>query len=84
MFLLDILFDILGYYTARFVLPIISLGHIRAEELSVQNTSYNIFGFRKAENCKLYFSFTMAGWIGVFIWIFAAGLVLWFIRNSIS
>lgn len=84
MFLLDILFDILGYYTARFVLPIISRGRVRAEKLSVQNTSYNIFGFRKAENRKLYFSFTMAGWIGVFIWIFTVGLFLWFIRNSIS
>ncbi|MGG9999367.1 hypothetical protein ACQU0X_04705 [Pseudovibrio ascidiaceicola] len=82
MFLLDILVDTLGYYTARVVLPIISLGHIYAEKLSIQDASYNIFGFRKAGNRKLYFCFTMAGWIGVFIWIFAAVLILWLIRSS--
>ena len=78
MIVLDLLFDWLGYRTARLFLPIFTLGRARADEFTSSRPSFNWLGVQRDSGGKLLFSATMAGWIGVLFWILLLVAVLAF------
>lgn len=79
-FLFEILFayvgewllDVLGYYTAVAVLPVVSLGHMHvAPECPTEPSAY-----ARLPNGTISVHPHAASWIGILIWVLV--LVLWF------
>jgi len=69
MFILDILTEIVGYSTARFLLPILSLQRVHAEPVRPNNKGqFNWMGYRFDGNNGIEVEATMAGWIGLAFW----------------
>ena len=67
MIVFDVLQDGLGYWTARLLVPVLSLGYL--------------FGLKKMSDGHVrLLSTTMAGWVGLFFWIFAFCLFLYIAR----
>lgn len=83
MFILDILIEIVGYTTARFLLPLVSFGKVYVQPVNSNKRGFNALGFRFEENNKkIEVEATMAGWLGFFVWLAATILVIYFIRTA--
>ncbi|RFC62738.1 hypothetical protein DYI37_12235 [Fulvimarina endophytica] len=68
MFIVDVIVDLIGYQTARMLLPILSAGWIKVADLTSDEPGGWLGCYRDAER-RLVFTSTMAGWIGVFMWL---------------
>jgi len=68
MLVLDILLDWIGYRTARYLLPAVSFGRARADDLTSSRSGFNWLGLQRDVSGGLLFSATMASWIGVLFW----------------
>jgi len=68
MFIIDFILEVVGYTTARLLLPIISLGSIRVQTVSSDETGFNWFGFKRLEGGGFVCQAPMAGWIGLIPW----------------
>lgn len=68
---LELLFDWIGYRTARFLLPLLTFGRATVEDLTSNRAGFNWFGARRSEDGAHLISATMAGWIGVLFWMIA-------------
>jgi len=66
----DVLVDIVGYHTARVLLPVLSVGRIRAANWTSEIPG-GWTGWYKDDDRRLVFTPPMAGWIGVFMWLLA-------------
>jgi hypothetical protein len=82
MFILDILIAIVGYTTARLLLPLLSFGKVYAQPVKSGKERFNALGFRLDQNKRIEVESTMAGWIGIFLWIVVAIIVLCFVRAA--
>lgn len=76
MWIIDIIIEIIGYNTARLLLPAISFGKWRVqgiclrddrESLPIKN-SFNWAGIRSMDNGNIEVESTIAGWIGAIFW----------------
>lgn len=68
--IIGLIFDIVGYGTARLLLPLLSLGQVRAERLEDgEQIGFNWFGIKRNQHGKLICSAESASWIGIGIWI---------------
>jgi hypothetical protein len=78
MLILDLLFDWVGYRTARYLLPTITFRRAMADDVTSSRTGFNWFDVQREDNGVLLFSATMASWIGVLFWmlVFAGTLTL--------
>lgn len=70
----DVISEIVGYTTARILLPNLSFGKLRVQEIASSEGGFNWFGFRRNSDGTILVESTMAGWLGLFVWI--AALVL--------
>jgi hypothetical protein len=70
LFIVEVLVDIIGYYTAKVLLPLVSVGWIRVDAWSSEKPG-GWFGCYRDEDRRLVFTATMAGWVGVFLWLLA-------------
>lgn len=66
-----ILLDVLGYTTARLLVPIVTFGRVRVQALRAEPQGSNWFGFSRAADGSRRLEATMAGWYGLFAWIAA-------------
>ena len=81
MIVFDMLLDGLGYWTARLLVPALSLGYVQVERATSSEMGFNLFGLKKTGNGHAHLlSATMAGWVGLFFWIFAFCLFLYVAR----
>ncbi|WP_156386733.1 hypothetical protein [Aureimonas sp. Leaf454] len=80
---LGIIFDWIGYRTARWLLPLVSSGAWRVEQDAGRNGGHDWKGTRRRLDAVLEFSRTISEWIGVFVWssVFALLIVL---RESVG
>jgi hypothetical protein len=81
MLILDFLIDMIGYATARFALPLLSFQKIYAQPVRSDRKRFNALGYRFDENKRIEVEATMAGWIGVFIWIIIFIIIFYFVRT---
>ncbi len=81
MFILSLLLEVLGYTTARLVLPIISLNRAYVQPVRSNQKGFNIFGCRLDDQGRLEVEATMAGWLGVGIWTILLVVVLFILRR---
>lgn len=75
-----ILLDVLGYTTARLLVPIVTFGRVRVRALRAEPQGSNWFGFSRAADGSCRLEATMAGWYGLFVWIAALVAVLALLR----
>lgn len=77
MWILDIIVEMIGYNTARILLPAVSFGKWRVQRVfsrspqdeSVHIPAFNWFGVRPVGEKNVEVEATMAGWIGTLVWI---------------
>jgi hypothetical protein len=70
MFIIDFVQEVIGYTTARILLPIISFGNVRVQKLTSDETGFNWAGFKREPNGGFVCQTPMAGWIGLVPWAF--------------
>ena len=75
-----ILLDVLGYTTARLLVPIVTFGRVRVQALRTEAQRPNWFGFSRAADSSCQLEATMAGWYGLFFWIAVSIVVLALLR----
>ncbi|MDH3581191.1 MAG: hypothetical protein OEM91_11270 [Hyphomicrobiales bacterium] len=61
--------EIVGYTTARLLLPLVSFGTVRVETLGEEASGYNWLGLRREASGTWLLDATAAGWVGLFFWI---------------
>lgn len=76
MIVLDLILEMIGYTTARIVLPLVSFGNVHVERLSSTETGFNWFGFKRVPDGALLCQASMAGWIGLIPWILAVTVIV--------
>jgi hypothetical protein len=65
----DILLEVIGYSTARLLLPVITFGRVRVQPLKSPASGFNWIGFRRDRDGRLICSAPIAGALGLFIWM---------------
>ena len=75
-----IFLDVLGYTTARLLVPIVTFGRVRVQALRAEPQGPNWFGFSRAADGSRQLEATMAGWYGLFVWIVVVIVVLALLR----
>lgn len=68
MLVVDFLLDIIGYGTARMLLPLLTFGRIRVEAVKSRDAGFNSLGFKRLPGGELLCASDLAGWVGVLIW----------------
>lgn len=69
MLIINFLLTIVGYATARIVLPVLSLGHIRAQSPSSNENGFNSLGLKRIPGHGLLCRTAVASCIGLVPWI---------------
>jgi hypothetical protein len=80
MVVFEIIKEVVCYSTARFLIPVLSFGMIRVERPSDTVTGFNWLGFRRLAGKKYLLDATMAGWVGLFLWIAVLGVIIALVR----
>ncbi|TIX89744.1 hypothetical protein BSK43_024785 [Rhizobium sp. P44RR-XXIV] len=68
MFIVDFILEVLGYTTARIIVPLISFGNVRVQALSSHETGFNCLGFKRMASGGFLCQATMAGSVGLLPW----------------
>lgn len=76
MFISNFLLAIVGYSTARILLPVLSLGGIQVQPSSSDEQGFNWFGFKRMNDRRLLCHTTVASCLGLLPWIFVIIAVL--------
>ena len=72
--LFDLLIDVIGYTTARLVLPLLSFGRIYAEPLSSPSKRFNALGYRRDDGGRIELAESVAGFVGFIIFLVALSI----------
>lgn len=70
MFILGILLEWLGYPIARVLLPIVTFGRVRADEVMSMRSGFNWLGLKRESSGALLWSASMTASLGLLIWAF--------------
>jgi len=79
MWILDELWCGIGYGVARLILPLVSLGKVRAGPLEERRDGYGWLGYRRSEAGHLELEPLVAGGIGLIVCCLGLALFLHFI-----
>ena len=79
--IMDSILDLLGYATARVLLPLVTFGKVRAETVTEDEYSYNWLGARREKDGTVVLDTSTASWIGYFFWLFVLAVVLSVVRG---
>lgn len=78
--LISVFYELIGYWTARAILPVISFGRWSVEPLGVNMTGFNHFGVKRRPGGGHVVSSRAAGWIGCCVWLAALAVYLFAFR----
>ncbi|MBO9125681.1 MULTISPECIES: hypothetical protein [unclassified Rhizobium] len=78
MLVVDFLLEVIGYTTARMLLPLASRGRIRVQGISSGEGGFNWLGFKRAADHSLLCEASMAGWIGLLPWVLLIAAIISF------
>ena len=70
MILFDLIWQIMGYATARLLLPTLSFGGIEVQRIRSREYGFNLLGFRRRADGGILVNPTMASVLGLLIWVF--------------
>jgi hypothetical protein len=73
--LVDLILDVVGYATARFLLPTLTFQKVRVDVLASREAGFNWLGFKRLPNGRLLCDADSAGWIGALFWLIGLALV---------
>ncbi|MGK9055603.1 hypothetical protein [Neorhizobium petrolearium] len=76
MIIIDFIFEVIGYTTARLVLPFITFGKVRVQSISSTEAGFTWLGFKRVPDGSWICQGPMAGWIGVSLWALVVAFVL--------
>ncbi|OOO17959.1 hypothetical protein EFR00_32715 [Rhizobium sophoriradicis] len=76
MIIIDFILEVIGYTTARLMLPLITLGKVRVQSVSSTETGFNRLGFKRVPDGSLICQAPMAGWIGLMPWVLVVVLIV--------
>ena len=76
MIIIDFLLEVIGYTTARLVLPLVTFGKVRVQSASSADTGFNWLGFKRLPDRSLICQSPMAGWIGLIPWVLVGALIV--------
>jgi len=62
---LDFILDVVGYTTARLLLPTLTFQKVKVDVLSSDEIGFNWLGFKRLPNGALLCDADSAGWIGI-------------------
>jgi hypothetical protein len=66
---LDFILDVVGYTTARLLLPTLTFQKVKVDVLSSNEVGFNWLGFKRLPNGALLCDADSAGWIGALSWL---------------
>ncbi|WEX75156.1 hypothetical protein PYH37_000521 [Sinorhizobium numidicum] len=76
MVIIDFILEVIGYTTARLILPLITRGKVRVEPASSTETGFNWLGFKRVSDGALLCHAPMEGWFGLIPWVLVIALVV--------
>lgn len=76
MVVADVLLDLVGYGTARVLLPVLSFGTIRVQAMKSPGQAFSWSGFKRLPDGTYLCASDLAGWIGLSVWV--VGLIVIF------
>ncbi|MBB4112337.1 hypothetical protein FHT80_001656 [Rhizobium sp. BK226] len=76
MIIIDVIFEVIGYTTARLVLPLITGGKVRVQAISSTETGFNWVGSKRVPDGSLICQAPMAGWIGLIPWVVVVAVLI--------
>ncbi|OPF93177.1 hypothetical protein [Rhodopseudomonas palustris] len=68
MVVVDVLLDLVGYGTARVLLPVLSFGTIRVQTMKSPSQTFNWSGFKRLPDGTYLCASDLAGWMGLSVW----------------
>lgn len=73
------IFEVIGYFTAKVALPIVTLGKARAEAIAADEGPFRWHGFKRVASGIIVVQRSAACLIGLLFWVIGgiAGVVLW-------
>ena len=63
------LMEVVFYTTARLLLPLLSFGQIRVEQVAENGIAYNWLGLGRDARNQRVLEYTAASWLGLFLWM---------------
>ena len=73
---ISIAYEIIGYWTARMILPIISFGRVTVQTMSSNEKGFNTLGLKRKPDGRYLLEDTMAGWVGCGFWLIVLAIYL--------
>jgi hypothetical protein len=70
LLLFDTIFCTVAYATARILLPFVTFGKVRVDAAVNGEAGFNWLGFKRLPDGVMLFDSVLAGWFGVFFWVF--------------
>lgn len=75
----EFVFDVVGYGTARALIPTLSLGRVRVDKPFQDNGGFNWFGYRREGDGAVLLESCAASRLGVLFWFLMLAVVLAFV-----
>lgn len=72
----DLILDVVGYTTARLLLPIVTFQKVEVDVLTSSETGFNWLGFKRLPSGALLCDADTAGWIGALFWLIVLAVVI--------
>jgi hypothetical protein len=72
----DFILDVVGYTTARLLLPTLTFQKVKVDVLSSSEAGFNWLGFKRLSNGALLCDANSAGWIGALFWPIVLAVVI--------
>jgi hypothetical protein len=72
----DFILDVVGYTTARLLLPTLTFQKVKVDALSSNEIGFNWLGFKRLPNGALLCDADPAGWIGALFWLVVLAVVI--------
>ncbi|MXN64717.1 hypothetical protein GR183_07350 [Stappia sp. GBMRC 2046] len=73
---ISIAYDIIGYWTARLIVPMASFGRIQVQTMSSNERGFNTLGLKRRPGGTFLLQDTVAGWVGCGFWLLALAVYL--------
>jgi hypothetical protein len=73
---LDFILDVVGYTTARLLLPTLTFQNVKVDVLSSDQIGFNWLGFKRLPNGALLCDADSAGWIGALSWLIVLAVAI--------
>ena len=76
MIFLDFILDVVGYTTARLLLPTLTLQKVKVDVLASDEVGFNWLGFKRLPNGALLCDADSAAWLGALSWLIVLAVAI--------